>query len=88
MSNIKYKQLLDFEKGEIVAYDCGLTIWVIINKLNHGKSTIGGDFIKKYKKTSIYTSKASSGRNRKTTDNEDDKVIRVVKRRHIGLQKK
>ena len=78
---MSYKQLSEFEKGQIVAYDdCGLSLREIGRKLGRDHGGIG-KFLKKYKETGNHLRQRGSGRKRATTASEDKKIIRAAKRR-------
>ena len=73
------KQLSEFEKGQIVAYnDSGLWFNGIIKKLNH--YSLIDVFYKNFKKTGNYYQKESCGHQRKSI--EDPKIVKGEKWQH------
>ena len=80
-------QLSDFEKGKIVAFSqCGMSNRLIASKLNRSHTAIN-KFFKHYNDNGNYQRKKGSGRKSKTTDSQDDEIIREAKRRRTSSAK-
>ena len=78
------KQLSEFEKGPIVAYnDYGLLLCNIAKKLNYNYSLID-IFLKNYKETRNHHKKEDFDCKRKATVSEDTKILRITKWQHTA----
>ena len=78
------KQLSEFEKGQIMAYDdCGLSLSNIAKKFDYRHLSIDV-FLKNYKETGNYYQKEACDCKRKTTTSEDTKIVWAANKQHTA----